>query len=110
MSVTQSWSRFWVALLLQQLRRTPMNRQIGLQLADPSVGGRELRSFAGRDAGLEAGVSARLAAPGVERLLAHLEFCGDVRDPSACLDQGHDPLPELRRVAPPCHIAFLLQS
>ncbi len=54
--------------------------------------------------------SSGLAAPGIDRLLTYLEFSSHLRDLPTPFDQRHGSLPELRRVALPCHIALLLRS
>ena len=84
-----------------------MDRQLGLELSDTPFRCREFGLLSGRDAGLEAGVNSRLAAPGVDRLLADLELCSDLGYLPTSLNQIYDSSPELRRVAPPCHIAPL---
>ena len=78
--------------------------------SNDALGRRELCMLCGRNAGLEAGVNARLAAPRVDRLLAHPELRSHLRDLPSPLNQSHDSSPELRRIASPRHIALLLRS
>ena len=84
-----------------------MNRELRLELSNTPFRCREFGLLGRRDAGLEAGVNSCLAAPGVDRLLAHLEFCSDLGYVPAAFNPIHDAAPKLRRVAPPRHIVLL---
>ena len=84
-----------------------MNRKLGLEFPNPPLRSRKFGEFGRRDADLEAGVDSRLAAPGVDRLLAHFEFDCDISNLPAALNQSYDPSPELRRVTPSCHLVLL---
>lgn len=71
-----------------------------LQLAGPLPGREELGALKRRDAGLEAGVDVRLAAPDVDRLLADAQLLRDLGGLPARFDQLDHPTAKLRRVDP----------
>ena len=77
-----------------------MNRKLRLKLPDPPSCCRELGMLGRRDAGFEAGVDSRLAAPDVDRLLAHLKIRSNLRDLPSAFNQIDYPAPELRRGTP----------
>jgi len=81
-----------------------MDRQLCLELSDSPLRGRELCVLRRRETGLEPSVDSRLPPPRIDRLLANPEIRGDFRHLSTAFDQLDDTLPELGRVAPPCHI------
>jgi len=84
-----------------------MDRKLGLEFSNPPFCSRKFGEFGRCDAGLEAGVDSRLTAPGVNRLLAHFQFYCDVDDLPAAFKRIYDSSPELRRVAPSCHLVLL---
>jgi len=84
-----------------------MNRKLRLKLPDPPFRCREFGLLGRRDAGFEAGVDSRLAAPGVDRLLADLEIRSNLRHLPSAFNQIDYPAPELRRVTPSCHLNLL---
>ncbi len=51
----------------------PIDRQLGLELGDPALGGKELRTLRRRQSRLEAPVDPVLPEPGVDGLLADLQ-------------------------------------
>jgi hypothetical protein len=91
---------FWAHRLLEQLAGTLVDRQLGLQLRDPTPGRCQLCLLRRGQSWLVAGVDAVLPAPGVDRLVADLEVMRDLRDRAASLEQVEDLATELRRVTP----------
>jgi len=87
-----------------------VDRELRLELSDASLRRDELSPLGRRDAGLEAGVNARLTAPGVDRLLAYLELGSDLGNLPTAIHQIHYASPELRRVASSCHLVLLLRE
>src|SRR5690606_29951765 len=106
---SRRWPRtaFWVRVALEEFRRSAVHRDLGLELADALLRRRELGSFAGAQARLEALVDAVLATPVVDRLIADPEILRDVCDASPRADQFQHSTAKLRRVTPSSHVVLL---
>lgn len=83
-----------------------MDRELGLQLPGPLASGLKLGVFLCPDAGLKAGVDARLPAPDVDRLLADFEVPSHLGNLLSAFDQIDHPTAKLRRVAPSCRLVL----
>ncbi len=68
---------FWVDVAPQQLGRTTMDRNLGLELADSPLRGCQLLSLATEQARFEPTIDAFLSPPVVDGLLADTEVRGD---------------------------------
>lgn len=90
---------------LAQLLREHLERVVGsVDAAEPdTVPGR-------RDAALEAGADARLAAPDVDRLLTDPEHLGDLGDLPPSLGQIDHLTAKPRRISPSCHLVLRLRG
>ena len=64
-----------------------MDCDLRFEFSNTPFRGGEFGVLGGREAGLEPGVDSRLSAPGVDRLLADLEFIRDLGDLSAPFNQ-----------------------
>ena len=83
---------FWVGVLLAQLGRATVDRQLGLEVADSFAQRRELGVLRGRHARLDPGVDARLASPRIDRLAADPQLRSHPSHRPARLDQiDHTP-------------------
>jgi hypothetical protein len=90
---------FWGHRLLQQLGRSAMDRQFGLQLGDAPPGGHKLNLVGGPDTRHLARIDELLTAPVVNRLIADLKITNQLRHRTASLQQIEHLAAELRRIA-----------
>jgi hypothetical protein len=74
-----------------------VNGQLGLQLGNAPLGGRQLRLLSAGRPGNKPLVNAVLAPPGIDRLLADPQTPGDVSDPAPGLNKIKDLSAEPRR-------------
>ncbi len=84
-----------------------MDRQLRLELSNPPLRCRQLCLLGGRQTDCEASIDSCLPPPRIDRLFANPEVGSDLSHLPATFDQLHHTTPELRRVAPPCHIVPL---
>src|SRR5438105_9111887 len=96
----------WVRTLLQQGRRAPMNRELGLEFTDSLTSREQLPALTRRQTGVDPSVDAVLATPRIDRLLADTEIRGNLPDLAARRNELQNAATELRRITLPRHAAL----
>lgn len=91
---------FGAGRLLEQIHRSPCDRELVLQLADPFPRGRQLAVLLRAQPGGKPAADAILLAPGVDRLIAEVEVVRDTRHAATLGEQVENLASKLGRVAP----------
>jgi hypothetical protein len=87
-----------------------VNGQLGLQLGDPPLRGRQLSRLGTGQPRQQSPVDAALAAPGVDRLLADPQIPGHISDAAPGLNKIYNLPAELPRVTPSAHSGLLVSG
>src|ERR1035437_8911929 len=103
-------SAFWAAALREELRCPAVDLELGLEFADPPLGGGQLVALDRRQPGDEPSVNLLLAPPGVDRLIADTEIAGNIGDLAPGLNEIHDATPKLGRITPSSHGCLLIET
>ena len=90
--------RLWGAALFEQFGGATVDGDLGLEFGDPSPCGDQFGVVGAGRARQLAGVDQLLVAPGVDRLFADVEICGDLGDAATGCDEVEHLASKLRRV------------